>query len=311
MVKTLVTLFSVVLFGIPLTVAFFPVLNIHGETAKIFTLVLAPISYVFSFTVCAGLLSIPFRKYIVKGTFTRDLNHPIYGPRRLYGFCWTSVYYFTPLYSIILTIPIFRKILLSLFGLPGNHDFTLYPDTWIRDLPLLKIEEKAYLSNKSTLGSNVCLKDNTILVDGIRIGRSAIVGHMAILGPGTVLEENSEVGASAAFGIRSRVQQNSKVGAGSGINHGTDIGKNTEIGPMSYIGIRVTIRDNIRIPAGSNIKSGMIISSQEEADEWFGSETETLNETRKDAFSLLNSRQSSRTPLSAMNETYGSGNKSP
>ena len=46
----------------------------------------------------AGLLSTPFHGAIRVGKLPRDLRDPAYRARRLYGLCFTAVYYFTPVY---------------------------------------------------------------------------------------------------------------------------------------------------------------------------------------------------------------------
>ena len=81
------------------------------------------------------------------GSFPRDLRAPLYRGRRLYGLCWTAVYYFTPVYWLFLTVPLLRRALFRLFGYRGQMDFTVYPDTWIRDLPLLEFGRGAYVGS--------------------------------------------------------------------------------------------------------------------------------------------------------------------
>ena len=139
----------------------------------------APLLYAILYVGIAGLLSLPHHKAIVPGVFPVDLSDPVYSRRKLYGLCWTSVYYFTPIYFLFLSIPFLKKILFRLFGYRGGLDFTVYPDTWIRDLPLLNFGRGAYLSNRATIGTNIILTNGHILVDGITVDEGGLVGHGA------------------------------------------------------------------------------------------------------------------------------------
>lgn len=176
-------------------------------------LVLCPVLYALGFGLTAGLLSLPFHGSIVPGAFPRDLSMPAYRNRRLYGLCWTAVFYFTPIYWMFLTVPPLKSLLFRLFGYRGQMKFTVDPDSWIRDLPLLEFGEGAYVANKCTLGTNVCLNDGTILVDRIVLGKGAMVGHMTMLAPGVVLEEGAEVGVGVAVGMRAHLEAGVSVGA--------------------------------------------------------------------------------------------------
>jgi hypothetical protein len=53
-----------------------------------------------------------------------------------------------------------------LFGYRGSMKFTVYPDTWIRDLPLLMFGEGAYVSNRATLRTNIVLSNGYARRDG-------------------------------------------------------------------------------------------------------------------------------------------------
>jgi hypothetical protein len=78
-----------------------------------------------------------------------------------------------------------------LFGYRGSMNFTIYPDTWIRDLPLLKFEDGVYVSNRATLGTNMVLSNGFLLVGEITLRAKALVGHLAMLAPGVTLEPSS------------------------------------------------------------------------------------------------------------------------
>jgi len=254
---------------------------------KIVGVAIAPVVFVLWFLFISGILSIPAQKAIIRGKFPREPNHPVYFWRKIYGCCWTTLYYFKPLYSVAISIPLLKKMTFRLFGYRGSTNFTVYPDTWIRDLPLLDIGEKSYLSNRATIGTNICLKDGTILVDQIKIGKNTMVGHLTMLAPGTRLEDNVEVGVGSAIGIRCRLGENSKVGGTCTLNHGVVIGKNVEIGTSSFVGLKAEIADGIKLPPGSNIPGGAVIRTQAEVMRYFSSENLRIGSHLNDIGSLL------------------------
>ena len=104
--------------------------------------------------------------------------------RRLYGICWTSVYYFKPVYGIILSIPWSKTIVFRLFGYKGALDISIYPDTWIRDLPMLRVESGAYIANRATLGTNINLVDGNTIIGNITLKKGSMVGHLTKVGMG-------------------------------------------------------------------------------------------------------------------------------
>jgi len=276
------------LYGIPFTIAVVPFSYVNNSVLRIVLLVFAPAVFGASHAIVAGLLSRLFQHGIRRGKFPRDLRDKVYGPRRLYSLCWTSLYYFTPVYFSVLSIPILKRIVFRLFGYKGSMKFTTYPDTWLRDLPLLLIGENAYLSNKATLGTNMCLMDGTILVDTVTVEKNAIVGHLPMLAPGSYIGEGAEVGVGVCIGMGVRLMKGSKVGPNSVLNHGTVLGENAEVGTMSYVGVRVVVGDHVKIPGGANIPSGAKILSQQDVEKYLSSEFREANPL-KDGFQTPNS----------------------
>lgn len=239
---------------------------------------LIPIIFIFSFITIAGGLSLWAQRGIIVGTFPREPLHKVYFLRRIYGICWTQVYYFKPLYAIILSVPVFKKYLFRIFGYKNNCNFTVYPDTWIRDLCVLNIGPRAYLSNRATIGTNMCLSDGKILVDSVEIGEKGLIGHLALLAPGSKIGNRAEMGVGAVIGIRTKFHDKVKVHPCCAINHGTVIGDSTNIGTMAYIGLKVVIGANLNIPACANIPAGSIINSQEDVDKIVNTEKKNIKE---------------------------------
>jgi acetyltransferase-like isoleucine patch superfamily enzyme len=265
MFRVLSIVILITVFGLPLAVASAPAVLVPRPIVVFPTLLFAPLLYGFVFVLTAGLLSRPFHKAIVPGKFSRDLDNPLYRGRRLYGLCWTCVYYFKPIYFLFLSVPCLKTMMFRLFGYRGQMDFTIYPDTWIRDLPLLTIGKGAYISNKATLGTNMPLRDGTILVDEIKIGPGALVGHLTMVAAGARLDEGCEVSSGAACGVRTRVGRNSFFGGKGGLEHMATIADNVEIGSFSFVGMGAHIGSGLKIPAGSRVPRRAKIHSQEDA----------------------------------------------
>lgn len=219
------------------------------------------LSFLFVFPVLLGLLSMPFHGAIRKGRFKRDLSDDAYYGRACYGRLWTSLFYSGPIYQVFLGIRPYRNFVLRLFGMKGPLEFTVFPDTWIRDLPVLSVSDGAYMANKSTIGTNICLKDNFTLVDGIKFGQNAMVGHMAVIGPGCKINSGSELGVSSTLGIRVSIAENSSIGALVAVNHGSSLGQRINVGTRAYIGVRVNISDDVTIPPNTVIPDGNSVVS--------------------------------------------------
>lgn len=258
----------------------FVLLNSDSPLVRLASIAVAPFIFILAFPTLAGLLSLPAQKGIVKGKFPRDSKHPVYLLRRIYGTAWTQVYYFKPLYAAILAIPLLKKYVLRLFGYRGSTDFVVYPDTWIRDLPILQIGQGAYLSNRATIGTNICLTDGTIFVAGIKIKEKGLIGHLAMLAPGVSVDEAGEVGVGCAIGISVKIRAGASVKPSCTLNHGAIIGAKAEVGTMSYIGLRAEIGEGVSLPAGSNIPAGAVLKTQGDVDKYYSSETEKLQQMR-------------------------------
>lgn len=251
-------LYLAMIYGLPLATLCFAHASAPANLRPIF-LVASPILYAILFVVIAGLLSCPHHRHIVSGHFQRDLNLPAYFHRRVYGLCWTALFYFKPVYFLCLTIPLLRKLTFRIFGYRGNLDFTIYPDTWVRDLPLLRFGAGAYLANRATLGSNICLQTGEILVGPISVGARSVVGHLAIVGLGSTIGDDCEIGVRATCGLHVTVGNRARIGAISGLNHGCWVGSTSEIGAMSYIGLGTRVSSGSALPATSFLHHRSVI----------------------------------------------------
>lgn len=227
---------------------------------------LALLAYLLSYGLVAGLLSLPFQWGVQPGKFQRDVTTPLYRARRLYGLCWTAIFYCPGVLHLFLSSPALKTALLRLFGYRGALDVTFYPDTWVRDLPLLDLHPDAYLANKATVGTNTVLTNGQILVDRVRVEAGAVVGHAAALGAGSRIGEGAELGFSAAVGMKSRVGARTRIGGCTAIEHGVSVGKDVVIGVGCVIASRARIADGLVIPAGTLVPARTALRSQEDVE---------------------------------------------
>lgn len=266
-----VTLHLMLIFGVPAgaVAALLAAAALHGPGAVGLAGLLAPLLGTTLFVLTAGLLSRPHQHAVKPGRFPRDLGHPLYRARRLYGLCWTAVYYAGPLYYLVLTLPWLKRLTFRLFGYRGQMDFTVYPDTWIRDLPLLDFGPGAYVSNKATLGTNVAQANGQLLVDHVRIGARALVGHLAMVSTGTVLEEGAEVGVGCALGSKVVLRKDASLSACCAVGHLVELGAGAVVGYASSLGVAAKVGAGVTLPQSTIVPNRARIATQAEADELF------------------------------------------
>jgi len=229
-------------------------------------LFLSPVTLFILYVAVAGVLSIPHQRAIVAGKFSRDVGASLYFHRRLFGLCWTMVYYTSPAYHAALAFPSTRTMLFRLFGYRGGTSFTIYPDTWIRDLPLLAFGDNAYISNRATLGTNIVLNNGKILVGPITIGSHSLIGHLAMVGPGVEVGTGSEIGVGAILGVGVRIGSGVTISGAAAIDHMTTIGDRTAVGQVAFIGRNCVIGSGLRIPAGACVPAGTTLRTQADVE---------------------------------------------
>lgn len=254
---------------------------------QLLALSFTPVIFGLTYVGLSGCLSMIGRPGVIAGKFPRSPAHPIYALRRIYGTAWTQVYYFKALYSAFLAVPLFKRILFLLFGYRGNSDFTIYPDAWIRDLPLLRIGKGVYIANRCTIGTNICLNDGSIIVGECRLDDKVLIGHMVVFGLGCHFGESSELGIGVTFGIRITLGKSVMVAPKANIYHGAKIGDNVKVGACSLIGMKAEIGPNIDLPLGSYIPNGAKVLTQKDADRYFSAESQDLQDKKSEMLELL------------------------
>lgn len=255
--------YLILIAGLPLLFVLLIVRSLSNFWIRGVAVVLAPILYAAFMAFAAGLLSMPHRRFIKPGRLRRRLEDRVYFHRRLYGLCWTTLYYAKPVYYICLSIPVLKRITFRLFGYRGSMNFTIYPDTWIRDLPLLNFSDGVYLSNRATLGTNLVLGNN-ILVDRINLGKDVVIGHLAMLAPGVHVGNSSEIGVGSVIGIKVRVGAGCIIGGGSALESGAEIGDEVQIGGRSFIAARAKVGSRVSVPRAAYVAPDQDVNTTSE-----------------------------------------------
>lgn len=261
-VQFLISIYIVLIGGSAIVAALAPIMIAHNAILRSLLAGAAPMVFTITYVLTAGALSRLSLEAMVPGRFPRDLQHPVYGPRRLYGVCWTAIYYFPLLYHAVLAVPVLKRLTFRLFGYRGSLDFATYPDTWLRDLPLVSVGAGSYLSNKATISPNMCLTNGKILVAPVSIGAHTMIGHGTLIAPGVSIGDGSEIGVSGDIGVGVRIGDHSCVGHVVSLDHGAVIGSHCEIGSRAYIGQKTIIHDGVRVPPGSVIPGKLILRTQ-------------------------------------------------
>ncbi|MCC6277795.1 MAG: hypothetical protein IT289_07775 [Oligoflexia bacterium] len=274
-------LFSLITFELT-----FQVLNKYPSLTGV-RLVVAALFSILIFVAGSAALSRPFHKKIQEGQMKRDILENKYLFRAIYGRLWINIFYFKPLYVILLSTSFLKSFLFRSFGYKGQTDFNMAPDAWIRDLPLLTLEKSAYVANRATLGTNICLSDGKAVVGPIRIGENSLVGHLAIVGLGAKIGKQVDLGVRGLVGIRSSIEDYVKFAGNVTINHGSKIGEKTRVGAQVYVGLRSTVGPNLTVPSGCIIPDGKTVTTQSEVDAMIDGITKSMKAASTSVESIL------------------------
>lgn len=228
---------------------------------------LAPVLYTLSVAGFAAVLARTVVNRVATGRFSRSETDSDYVARRLYGTCWATLYYCKPVYFLLLGVPCLRRSLFEAFGYRGRSmDFTIYPDSWIRDLPLLDFDEGVYISNRATIGTNVVRPGGMIHVDRVAIGARSIVGHLAMIAPGARLGADVELGVGSAVGFKTVLADGVRIGGNCTVDHATRLGERVQVGHSVHIGLRCSIGPGLRLPAGTVVPDHTSLRTQEDVE---------------------------------------------
>lgn len=262
LIRALVPVYLGLIVGVPLALAISLIVAAQSFGWLVAAILVATPIYCAAYVIVAGLLSRITLPSIVAGKYPRDVRHEIYGPRRLYALCWTAIYYCAPIYHAVLAVPLLKRAVFRLFGYRGSLNFQTYPDTWIRDLPLLSIGEGAYLSNKATISPNMCLRNGKIIVLPVTIGAGTMVGHLTMIAPGVEIGADSEIGVGAAVGVNARIGSRTLVDHEVVIDHDVVIGDRCVVGTRAYIGRKAVVGNGVRVPPGAVVPARCVLATQ-------------------------------------------------
>jgi NDP-sugar pyrophosphorylase family protein len=167
----------------------------------------------------------------------------------------------------ILSEPALKTLFFRTFGYKGSVHFTIYPNSWLRDLPMLDIGENTYLADGILLGTNQVTPDQQwICVGSIKIGENCIFDQRCAIGYNSRIGDHSQVGFEVAIGLKNRIGKNVRIGGGSNIAHGCRIGDQVvlndfcRIGSFSVIEEGVELNEFTNVPAFSHVSKDGIFS---------------------------------------------------
>jgi carbonic anhydrase/acetyltransferase-like protein (isoleucine patch superfamily) len=252
--RHLVPVYHLAIPGCAFVAAAAPVMLAPTTAAMLAALFVAPALFAVAYVTVAGLLSLPHQRSIVPGKFPRSLSHPVYLDRRLYGLCLTAVYYCTPVYAAVLYVDPFRRYFFRLFGYRGDLDFTIHPDTWIRDLPLVRFGKGTYVANQATVGTNIVTdQGRSIWVDRIEVGAGSVIGSHTLVAPGTVIGSGVEIGINSICGLKARIRDGATLGPQCAVGHGAVIGENASLGRRAEVDSRMRVEAGTSVPPFARI----------------------------------------------------------
>ena len=188
-------------------------------------------------------------KSIQTGKFPRDISNAIYSDRLYYT---NKLRFF--LSEIHLMNQIFsnqglKSLFFQTFGYEKNVNFTIYPNTWLRDLPLLDIGENVYLGDHLILGTNRITPDQKeVIVAPITIGDNTIFDQSCAIGCGSNIGKNTQVAFNVAISSKCKIGSNVIIGSQTGISHCVRIGSDVTIGDACKIGQFAIIEDGAKVP---------------------------------------------------------------
>jgi carbonic anhydrase/acetyltransferase-like protein (isoleucine patch superfamily) len=241
------------------TVAVLVAAMIVQEIDSLWGYLLAAWAYAMVVLLLAGAVAQCSKRHVRRGRFVRDPKTPLYRGRMIYGAAWTTIYYCKPLLHLVWSFPPLKRMVLRMFGYRGSLDFTIYPDTWTRDLALLDFGPGTYLANRVTLGTNIVRSDGKIQVAPIKTGANVVVGHLAMIGCGSEIGDGSEVGVSAKVGFNVRIGKNVLMSPEATVDGCTRVMDDVVIGSRAYIGKGCVIHAGVSIPVGAVIPDRTVI----------------------------------------------------
>lgn len=190
------------------------------------------------------------------GTFARDPEDEDYRARLIYADRLRLFVYNPGVMNTVLTTVDLKESFFRTFGYAGNLDFTIYPNAWLRDLPLVTIGKRAYLGDHILLGTNsVSIDQQYVRVGEIKIGEGVVMDQQCAIGLGTSIGNFSHFAFRTAVGLKSRIGEHVHVGVGTMIGNKVTIGDGVKMGQMCVA------HDFVLIESGAHVADSVHIPS--------------------------------------------------
>jgi len=185
---------------------------------------------------------------IRKGCFCRDPQNPDYQKRLHYTKILRRYVYNPALLNAILMDQDLKQLFFRTFGYAGQMKFTIYPNAWLRDLPLLEFGENVYLADGIVLGTNqVSADQKCVHVDTIKIGTESTINQQVSIGYGTHIGVQCLLGFGTVVGMKTKIGNKTVCEAKANIGHRVKIGRDVRIGQMCFLGNFSIIEDGVRL----------------------------------------------------------------
>lgn len=196
------------------------------------------------------------------GRFARNPEDNNYNSRIAYTKRLREYMYNPVLLNLILSDLDLKTLFFKTFGYKGQMSFTIYPDIWLRDLPLLDFGENVYLGNGIVLGTNQVSRDQRFITVGtIKIGTNTIIDQRGAIGYNSTLGQNCSLGFQVSLGIKSNIGNNTSIGECTNIGHGVKIGDAVRIGQCCTIGNMSIIENEVSLDLATVIPAYSLVSS--------------------------------------------------
>jgi acetyltransferase-like isoleucine patch superfamily enzyme len=210
-------------------------------------------------TALAELNSLQFQavvRNIKPGAFKRGEDTRDYADRLVYTREFRRFIYNPAVLNVIFSDIELKTRFFRTFGYKGQMDFTIYPNCWLRDLPMLEIGKGTYLADGILLGTNQVSVDQKVLrVGTIKIGARCVFDQQCKLGYNSVIGDDCIIGIQSAIGLKCRMGNDVKIGESSTIRHGVTIGDGAVLGSETQVGSFSVIEAGVNLPEFSRVPS--------------------------------------------------------
>jgi len=205
------------------------------------------------------------------GRVRRDVQDPEYRLRSRYTASLRRFMYNPALLEVVFAEAELKTLFFRTFGYKGQTEFTVYPNAWLRDLPLLDLGQRCYLGDGIILGTNqVAVDQQYLVVDRISIGATTVFDQHCMVGYGSRVGSGCVIGARVMIGMKTRIGDAVLVRPASGVGHHCRLGNRVRIGHDVMVGAFSVVEDDVivsdysRIPEFSRVTRDGIVPRRAE-----------------------------------------------